>query len=70
MAVKNLQGYISIREAALKLGLSKERVRRLIVLEEIAPVFRVDNFYVIPEKSLLKFIKSREGNTDWRTKVK
>ena len=70
MAVKNLQGYISIREAALNLGLSKERVRRLIILEEITPVFRVDNFYVIPEKSLQKFIKSREGNTDWRTKVK
>lgn len=70
MAVKKLQGYTSIRETALKLGLSKERVRTLIVAGEIAPVYRVDNFYLIPEKSLQKFIKSREGNTDWRTKVK
>ncbi len=67
-----LTEYVSIRQASIKLKITKQGVRRLIEKDELTPVFRVDHFYLIPVKTIDQFIKNRKSDnvTDGRYKIK
>ena len=67
-----LKEYMSIGQAAEKLGYSHEGIRKLIITDELKPVYRVDRHILIPIKTIDKFISKRkkEKIEDGRYKIK
>jgi len=58
--VKELKGYNSLRQAAQKLGMSKEGVRWYIKnTNKLTPIYRVDDFYLIPDETIENFKNTR-----------
>lgn len=56
-----LQGYYGTRGAARKLGVSQTWVKELIRVGQLAPVFHVDDYYLIPEKTLERYMAQRKA---------
>lgn len=73
MDTKNLpelQGFLSVKQAMKELGFSKEGLRKLIISEELYPVYKIGELIVIPVKSIEKFKEKRrkQNNSDNRFK--
>ena len=55
MKGKRLEEYMSPREVASRLGVSRKRVLKLIQDERIRPVYHVDGVYLVPVETVEKF---------------
>jgi hypothetical protein len=67
---KELSGYLSMRQTAQALNITKTGVLYLMETGELAPVYFIDGFYLIPEETLLRFQNQRTGIKDGRYKIK
>ncbi len=68
--ITELTSFLSVRQTAQELGFSKEGIRKLIHSGEISPVSKVDDFILIPSKTIQMFKESRrkQNNPDNRYK--
>jgi len=64
--MSQIPGYLTLREAATKIGVSKEQVSRYIKNERLTHV-AVGNQYLVPESDVKKFERPDRGNPAFLT---
>lgn len=66
---KELKKYLSVSQVSKMLKMSRQGVVYLIDNDQIKNVYYVDNYYLIPKKSIYDLLEERRHIVDGRYKV-